>query len=145
MDSLAAHTPLEVFQMVLLITVNQTCRCKNCWHFIVWPSYMRSQETAQSVSGWLRLHPRQTGCLPEQNTQQMQQTKILLNRLCFIEKVLFFNGDNDINILCVKQPTISCASSCCILDSAQSFRGCYLGQFGVGWRLEEAQTGKKLM
>lgn len=35
--------------------------------------------------------------------------------------------------------------SYCILDSAQSFCGCYFGQSGVGWRLEEAQTGKKFI
>lgn len=41
MHSKRAPAPSEVSQVVNLITVNQTCRRKNCWHFSVWPSYMR--------------------------------------------------------------------------------------------------------
>lgn len=47
--------------------------------------------------------------------------------------------------MCSHTAYVLMTSSCCILDSAQSFCGCNLGQSGAGWRLEEAQTGKKLM
>lgn len=132
---------------VLLIPVNQTLAGVrtadiSLFGLLKWGA---NRQHSQSLDESHFTQDRQD--VSQNRTRNKCNKQILPNTLCIIEKEMFFLMPccNDINILCIhKPPTFSCAS-CCILDSAQSFCGCYLGQFGAGWRLEEAQTGKKPM
>lgn len=147
LSSSIQYQHLSLFtQVAHLITDNQRCRRMKRWHFSVWPSDTRSRQTAHKVSGWIKSFLRLTWSLAAQNKLQIRiQYRLCTVKMCTKTALSLLIVMVIMTLTYCKKLTHSrCASnlSFCDLDPAESFCGCYLGQSRVGWRFEEAQTGK---
>lgn len=94
---------------------------------------MGSDQTAQTVSGMTHTSIQ----TDRMSSRTGQANAITEQTLCFVLVLLFpicYDRDNHINIVgCARaQLAFSRTSSRCVLDSAQSFCGCDLGQSGAG-------------